>query len=210
MANIISGSFAYAKVTEPVNKYESEDKEFTIDVVVDKATAKAWNKMFQKQKSKVVDTADFEQIYKFPAPYLDEDEQYIIKLKKPAQYKDGTELPKQYWPKLLQKVNGKAVPIPEGVLIANNSKGQVSYETTENSYGTFARLKAILVEELIEYKKAGVDAAADFGLETDYGADEFVQAKKVVYEEPEPKPVTKKAKRAADDSFDDLDDSSPF
>lgn len=210
MANIISGSFAYAKVTEPVKKYESEDKEFTIDVVVDKATAKSWNKSFPKQKSKVVDTADFEQIYKFPAPYPDEDEQYIIKLKKPAQYKDGTELPKQYWPKLLQKVNGKAVPIPEGVLIANNSKGQVSYETTENSYGTFARLKAILVEELIEYKKAGADAAADFGLESDYGADEFAQPQKVVQEEPkkENKPTSKKVKPVVDEEFDDS--MSPF
>lgn len=206
MANIISGIFAYAKVTEPVKKYESEDKEFTIDVVVDKATAKSWNKNFPKQKSKVVDTSDFEQIYKFPAPYPDEDEQYIIKLKKPAQYKDGTELPKQYWPKLLQKVNGKAVPIPEGVLIANNSKGQVSYETTENSYGTFARLKAILVEELIEYRKAGEDAAADFGLETDYGGSDFNQEEK----QPEPVKTKPAAKPKPKPAIDEDDDSTPF
>lgn len=210
MANIISGTFAYAKVTEPVLKYESQDKEFTIDVVVDKATAKAWNKNYPKQKSRVVDTSDFEGIYKIPAPFPDEDEQFILKLKKPAQYKDGAELPKQYWPKLLQKVNGKAVPIPEGILIANGSKGQVSYETTENSYGTFARLKAILVEELIEYRKAGGDAAADFGLETDYGAEEFVQPSKVVHEEKEPaKPATKpKVKPVQEQDNPELD--SPF
>lgn len=209
MANIISGTFAYAKVTEPVNKYESQDKEFTIDVVVDKATAKAWNKSFQKQKARVVDTADFEGIYKIPAPFPDEDEQFILKLKKPAQYKDGTELPKTYWPKLLQKVNGKAVPIPEGVLIANGSKGQVSYETTENSYGTFARLKAILVEELIEYRKAGGDAAADFGLETDYGAEEFQQKEK----QPESvlaKPAGKQKDKPVPVVDDEDSDMSPF
>lgn len=205
MANIISGTFAYAKVTEPVNKYESQDKEFTIDVVVDKATAKTWNKNYPKQKSRVVDTSDFEGIYKIPAPFPDEDEQFILKLKKPAQYKDGAELPKQYWPKLLQKVNGKAVPIPEGVLIANGSKGQVSYETTENSYGTFARLKAILVEELIEYRKAGGDAAADFGLETDYGGEEFTTDEKVVKEDTKPAPAQKKAKPVVED-----DEESPF
>ena len=205
MANIISGTFAYAKVTEPVNKYESQDKEFTIDVVVDKATAKTWNKNYPKQKSRVVDTSDFEGIYKIPAPFPDEDEQFILKLKKPAQYKDGTELPKQYWPKLLQKVNGKAVPIPDGVLIANGSKGQVSYETTENSYGTFARLKAILVEELIEYRKAGGDAAADFGLETDYGAEEFTSDEKVVKEDTKPAPAQKKSKPVVED-----DEESPF
>ena len=205
MANIISGTFAYAKVTEPVNKYESQDKEFTIDVVVDKATAKTWNKNFPKQKSRVVDTSDFEGIYKIPAPFPDEDEQFILKLKKPAQYKDGAELPKQYWPKLLQKVNGKAVPIPDSVLIANGSKGQVSYETTENSYGTFARLKAILVEELIEYRKAGGDAAADFGLETDYGGEEFTSDEKVVKEDTKPAPAQKKAKPVVED-----DEESPF
>ena len=205
MATIISGTFAYAKVTEPVNKYESQDKEFTIDVVVDKATAKAWNKSFQKQKARVVDTADFEGIYKIPAPFPNEDEQFILKLKKPAQYKDGAGLPKQYWPKLLQKVNGKAVPIPDSVLIANGSKGQVSYETTENSYGTFARLKAILVEELIEYRKAGGDAAADFGLETDYGGEEFTTDEKVVKEDTKPAPAQKKAKPVVED-----DEESPF
>ena len=205
MSNIIAGIFCYAKVTEAVNKYESEDKEFTIDVVVDKATAKSWNKSFQKQKARVVDTADFEKIFKIPAPYPDEDEQFVIKLKKPAQYKDGKELPKALWPKLLRKVNDKAVPIPEGVLIGNGSKGKVSYDTTENSYGTFARLKAVLVEELIEYHKQGVDAAADFGLETDYGAEEFTSDEKVVKEDVKPVPDQKKAKPVVED-----DEESPF
>ena len=205
MSNIISGIFCYAKVTEAVNKYESEDKEFTIDVVVDKATAKAWNKNFQKQKARVVDTADFEKIFKIPAPYPNEDEQFVIKLKKPAQYKDGKELPKALWPKLLRKVNDKAVPIPEGVLIGNGSKGKVSYDTTENSYGTFARLKAVLVEELIEYHKQGADAAADFGLETDYGGEEFTTDEKVTKEDTKPAPAQKKAKPVVED-----DEDAPF
>lgn len=210
MSNVISGIFAYAKVTEPAKKYQSEETEFSIDIVVDKATYKAFGKQFQKQKGKTVDNDDFEAIYKFAPPFKDQDEQYILKLKKAAMYKDGNEIPKAYWPKLLQVVNGKAVPIPEGVLIGNNSKGKVSYEVTENSYGTFAKLKAVLVEELIEYRKAGGDAAADFGLETDYGAEEFVQPSKVVHEEKEPaKPAAKpKAKPVQEQDDSELD--SPF
>lgn len=210
MSNVISGVFAYAKVTEPSKKYQSEDTEFSIDIIVDKATYKAFGRQFQKQKGKTVDNDDFESIYKIPVPFADQDEQYVLKLKKAATYKDGTQLPKQYWPKLLQAVNGKAVPISEGVLIANGSNGKVAYDVTENSYGTFAKLKSILVEHLIEYKKAGGDPGADFGLETDYGADEFVQHQKVVQEESkkENKPAAKKAKPVVDEEFDDS--MSPF
>lgn len=209
MSNVISGIFAYAKVTEPAKKYQSEETEFSIDIVVDKATYKAFGKQFQKQKGKTVDNDDFEAIYKFAPPFKDQDEQYILKLKKAAMYKDGNEIPKAYWPKLLQVVNGKAVPIPEGVLIGNNSKGKVSYEVTENSYGTFAKLKAVLVEELIEYRKAGGDAAADFGLETDYGAEEFQQKEK----QPESvlaKPAGKQKDKPVPVVDDEDSDMSPF
>lgn len=176
--NVISGVLCYVKVTEPVNKYQSEDKEFTLDLVVDKATAKEWGKRFQKQKPKAIDTEDFEGIFKIKPPFPDQDEQFVIKMKRPAQYKDGSPLPKQYWPKVLVRNEaGKAVPVAEGVLVANGSKGQVSFDVTDNSYGVFSRLKNILVTELIEFKKAGgSDPAADFGLETDHGGGEFANA----------------------------------
>lgn len=191
-SNVLSGVFAYAKVTEPAPKYQSDDKEFSIDIIVDKATYKSWGKSFGKQKGKVVDNDDFKEIYKIDPPYEDQDEQYVIKLKKPAQYKDGTELPKEYWPKILLKTGNKAVPLV-GKLIANGSEGKVSYEVTENSYGTFAKLKSILVEELIEYKKQGGDAGEDFGIEVDYGAEEFKTDAQEPPKKEENKPVKPKA-----------------
>ena len=207
-SNVLSGVFAYAKVTEPVNKYQSDDKEFSIDIIVDKATYKAWGKEYSKQKGKVVDNDDFKEIYKIDPPYEDQDEQYVIKLKKPAQYKNGTELPKEYWPKILLKTGNKAVPLV-GKLIANGSKGKVSYEVTENSYGTFARLKSILVEELIEYKKQGTDAGEDFGIEVDYGAEEFKEHPEVPQKEEKkgakPKGMPNKVvEPPTDDEFDDM------
>lgn len=177
--NVISGVLCYMKVVEPVNKYQSEEKEFTLDLVVDKATFKEWGKRFPKQKGKAIDTEDFEGIFKIKPPFPDQDEQFVIKMKRPAQYKDGSPLPKQYWPKVLvRNESGKVVPVAEGVLVANGSKGQVSFDVTENSYGNFSRLKNILVTDLIEYKKAGgSDPAADFGLESDNGGDEFASNK---------------------------------
>ena len=174
----ISGVFAYAKIQEPAFKYQSTtEKEFSIDIIVDKATAKAFGKQFPKQKGKQVDNDDFEEIYKMPPPFPDQDTQYILKLKRPAQYKDGKPLPESYWPKVMQKKGGKAVQIPREVLVGNGSTGKVSYDVNENDYGTFAKLKNILVEDLKEYKKSGGSGADDFGLELEEPtADEFGSA----------------------------------
>ena len=174
----ISGVFAYAKIQEPAFKYQSTtEKEFSIDIIVDKATAKAFGKQFPKQKGKQVDNDDFEEIYKMPPPFSDQDEQFILKLKRPAQYKDGKPLPESYWPKVMQKKGGKAVQIPREVLVGNGSTGKVSYDVNENDYGTFAKLKNILVEDLKEYKKSGGSGADDFGLELEEPtADEFGSA----------------------------------
>lgn len=214
VSNIISGVFAYAKVAEPALKYQSTDKEFSIDVIVDKATFKAFGKRFPKQKGKTVDNDDFKGIYKIELPYEDQDEQYVLKLKKPAQYKDGEALPKEYWPAILIKnENNKAVPIKNGVLIANGSKGKVSFDVTENDFGTFAKLKSVLVEKLIEYKKAGGDPAADFGLELEDGADEFevavAHSDKVAEKTKEtPKKASKAKVEVSEDELED--DLLPF
>lgn len=174
----ISAVFAYAKIQEPAFKYQSTtEKEFSIDLIVDKATAKAFGKQFPKQKGKTVDNDDFEEIYKMPPPFPDQDEQYVLKLKRPAQYKDGKPLPESYWPKVMQKRGGKAVQIPREVLVGNGSTGKVSYDINENDYGTFAKLKNILVEDLKGYKKTGGSGADDFGLELEEPtADEFGSA----------------------------------
>ena len=217
--NTIQGVFAYAKVQEPSFKYQSDtEKEFSIDIIVDKATAKAFGKQFPKQKGKVVDNDEFEEIYKIAPPFPDQDEQYVLKLKKPAQYNDkvsGTLKPiaETYWPKIIQKKNGYAVPVPRDVLIGNGSTGKVSYETNENSYGTFAKLKNILVETLVEYKKHDASGADDFGLELDAQADEFQTADDgegnsvKVPEKAIEKVKPKKNPKPADE---ESDDSSPF
>ena len=211
----ISGVFAYAKIQEPAFKYQSTtEKEFSIDIIVDKATAKAFGKQFPKQKGKVVDNDDFEEIYKMPPPFPDQDEQFVLKLKRPAQYKDGKPLPESYWPKVMQKKGGKAVQIPREVLVGNGSVGKVSYDVNENDFGTFAKLKNILVEDLKEYKKSGGSGADDFGLELEEPtADEFGSAddgegNEVRVPAKAAKTSTKASKKPPAD--DETDETSPF
>ena len=205
MSNVISGIFCFAKVTEPAFKYESDtEKEFSIQVVVDEDTFDTFGETYGKQKGKAIKTADFEGIFKIKPPYPNDKKQFVLKLAKGATYKSKengqlVNVEKKYWPKIMVLEGNQPVPIEEGILIANGSKGQVSFEENTNSYGTFAKLKNILVEELIEYKKTGEDAASDFGYSTKVqGAEDFKPTAKAAAKTPPKRPVP----QIADDTDD--------
>lgn len=155
-------TFFYTKIQQPAKKYQSEDTEYSVDCAVDKATAKKWNKEFPKQKAKEFDNDEFLEKYKVEeVPFPDQDEQYIIKLKKNA-VKDGRETPEKYRPKVLVPSGAGNLDVTATKLVGNGSTGKVSYNINENSFGAFAQLSAILVTNLIEYKQLG-GAGSEFG-----------------------------------------------
>lgn len=205
----VEGIACFAKIAQPAKKYQSEELEFSIDVVVPKATAKEWNKSFKKQPAKVVDTSDFEGIYKIKPPFGEEDEQYIVKLKKPASYKDGTKLDKKYWPKILVQNGDEAEPLEDGILVANGSKVKVSYEITSNDFGTFARMKNILVTDLIEYTESGGNYGGEFGLKVKASPKNEFEDEPEETPQKEEKNAVKPAKKPPMIE-DDLGDDLPF
>lgn len=194
--NTIEGTLVFVSVQTPQAKYQSTEEEYKAGVVVDEYTADAWSERFPKQTAKVVKTSDFKDTYKIDAPFPNEKKQYVITLKKPAQYKDGTPLPKQYQPKVLLADGKQAIDVTDTMLPANGSKGKVSFETRENSYGVFAKLRNVLVTEMIEYKKGGGSAGDDFGLEVQ-GASDFDDTPETpVFKQPKPTTVP-------EESYDD-------
>jgi len=203
MTNVVEGTLVYVCIQTPTTKYQSTDKEFKVGIVVDEDTADAWDEQFPKQSAKAAKTAEFKDLYKIDPVFPSEKKQYIINLKKPAQYKDGNPLPEQYTPKVLVPVDGgKYEDVTQTVLPANGSKGKVSYEVTSNDYGTFARLKNVLVTDMIEYKKASTDAAADFGGSTvAKGEEDFSEAPA------KPVAAKKTTRRAAEE---ESEPDSPF
>ena len=196
--NTIEGTLVFVTVQTPQTKYQSTDKEFKVGIVVDEDTQDSWNERFPKQKAKVVKTSDFKETYKIDPVFPDEKKQYVITIKKPASYKDGNPLPPQYLPKVLLQDGKTAIDVTQSVLPANGSKGKVSFEENSNDFGTFSRLKNVLVTEMIEYKKGGGNAADEFGLEVQ-GASDF--------EDVPEKPVTKVAQKPQEDVDSD---SLPF
>ena len=147
-------TLAFVKVAESDNKYQSEDREYSVNVVVSKAIAKAFKKKFPKQSVKEYDNKEFEEKFKISTPFPDEDEQWVLKLSK-VHIKDGEAQPEKYRPRAyLSQDNGDLIDITTSRLIANGSKGDVAYRVSENSFGTFAHLEGIRITEFIEYKKA--------------------------------------------------------
>ena len=166
--NTISNvTFFWTKIQKPSLKYQSQtEKEFVVDVLVDKATAKAWGKEFPKQKAKEIDNDDFNE--KFGAEHAIEgqDEQFIIRLKKGATYKDKEtgaikDIPEQYRPRVfLADENNELEDVTFTTLVGNGSKGVVQFDVNTNSYGTFAQLSAIKVDTLVSVD--GGDTTAKF------------------------------------------------
>lgn len=149
--------FAYVKIQRPGKKYQSEEKEFSVDVVVDKATAKEIKKKFPKNGVKTVDTEEFENVFKFAPPYPDQDEQFVLKFKTNACQKDGTEKayewnsrPKVYVP----SVKG-VKDVTMDVRVANGSSGDLAFNVSNTDFGTIHHLSAILVKDLIELVGTG-------------------------------------------------------
>ena len=148
-------TFFWTKIQKPTLKFQSQtEKEFVVDILVDKATAKAF------------DNDEFNEKYSAEYAIEGQDEQFIIRLKKGATYKDKEtgaikDIPEQYRPRVfLADENDELDDVTFTTLVGNGSKGVVQFKVNTNSFGTFAQLSAIKVENLV--KVEGGDTTAKF------------------------------------------------
>jgi hypothetical protein len=212
METINNACFLYTNIQQPKNKYQSEEKEWSVQVVVSKEEAKAWNKKFPKQKAKQFDNDEFTEKFDIDPPFKNQDEQFTIKLARGTAYKDGNPIPEKYAPKVYLKIgNGKVQDITKTKLVANGSTGKAAYDVVENSFGTFAKLNSICVENLIEYIPAG-GSGSPFGTVVEDEMDAERQETFAASNAPAPKsgkPAAKKQPEPeAEEDFDD--ESAPF
>lgn len=182
---------AYAKIAEPSKKYKSEDLEYSVDCIIDKATAKVWNKQFPKKKATAYEVDEFEEKFKLSNPYPDEDEVYVVKLKKGAT-KDGVAFDAKFRPKVFLEDDEERVDITVSRLIANGTIADVSWRGMTNDFGYFPQLNNIRIfkENFKEYiSKGGTSSGDEF--------DDEDSPKKPVKTEPENENATKaRAKKA--------------
>jgi hypothetical protein len=210
----IEGTFVYAKVGQPDTKYQSTDKEWSIEVIVDEDTADAWNEQFKKQPAKKIKASEFEAKYKIEVPTSLKNEKNVfgIKLKRQATI-DGVPVDDQFRPKVfVDDAEGSRTEIGQSRLIANGSFGKVSYYISTSDFGTFARLQNVLMEEdnFIEYESSGGSGKAgdEFGskpVKTEAPRKEVLEARP---EKAAPNPKAKEPIAYSSDANDS--EESPF
>ena len=202
----LTGTLVYVQVDKPKKCFvEEKGEEFKASIVISEDDAEAWDDTYAKQPAKQVKTAEFEGIYKIKPPFPDQRKQYIVTLRKNTKLGNGAELPQKYFPKVFQKKGNVLVDITSTILVANGSAGAISVESFMSKMGTeFARLKNIMVVNLIEYEKvsASSESGSEFGIAlADDGEGNEVKVPAKAAAKP------KKAVPAMDDLDDDL---APF
>lgn len=217
--NNVKGIILYAAIQEPKLKYKSTTEfEWSVQVAVDKDTAKAWKKAYKKQPVKEYDREEFLAQFKLSElheSYDGVDEFYVVTLKRGTtmKKKGSNELipvPENMGPKVLLKKGSVQEDITNTKLVANGSLGVVSIFHKENEeFGDSAGLKNILVTNLIEFVKTGGEAGDEFGEFMDEGGsgqDEFGEDDAPAAKSEKPAKASKEvAKEVAKSDLDDSD-----
>ena len=207
MAIVDNVYFAFCKIQSPVEAINKANTELSVSVVMDEDTADAWNEANPNNLYKSLKNDAFVEKYKFDAPFKDQKKQFVVTVKKMFS-KDGVELPAKFRSRVFEVIDGKNVDVTFEKLVGNGSRGKLSYSTYTNSFGQFAQLDAILVEDMIEYVQAegteSKSAGSDFG---DVELAEATKGQKTVVKQSDAKPV---AKKVAKPEPDDEEMSSPF
>ena len=205
---VVEGTLVYAKLAESTKKYQSNDEEYVISIIINEDQADAWEEEFKKQPAKKVKAADFEEKYKIPLPeqFKGEKNVYELKLKKDA-IKDGVPFYPEHRPKVFVDYdNGDRIEITESRLMQNGCFGKVSYRISENDFGRFAKLNNVLMNEdgFKEYVSTGGGQAGS----------EFGDTKEVKKEAPRKEATQARAakapKKEVEEDEADGSDSSPF
>lgn len=157
----IDGVLVYVQVDKPVDAYDkTKPKEFKASVIV---TDEDWVDEFEewckqedaKPSLKKIKTAEFEKIFKIPAPEGAGKNVWQITLRKSTeQGATGRPILPQHEPKAYEVVGGTLKDITHTKLIANGSLGAIGMEQWRRNNGSLSiSLSEVVVTDLIEYVK---------------------------------------------------------
>lgn len=215
----LTGTLLYVQAQNPVDCYDKEKgKEWKASIAVDEDQADAFSEAYPKGSVKKVKASAFEEEFKIPPPEGYGKNIYVITLRKNSKYRDKEtgeqkDVPEKYKPKVfLRQEDGTKKDITQEILVANGSKGTISIEVGVSQYGVNARLKNILVTDLIVYEREERPIVAQAGDEFDNPQQSTPPAapKKPVAPSAKPAGATPKvaAKKPVEVTLDD--DEDPF
>lgn len=148
----------YTAIQTPKNKYQSELRQYSVTIVLDKAQATAFSKEFPKKKVNPIGNDEFMEKYKTDVPFPESPIQYVTNLSQDELKKDGTPMPDFLRPRaLLEDKSGQIYDITETHLIGNGSRGDVHYSWYTTSFGKTVRLSNVVIKQLVKYERPASD-----------------------------------------------------
>lgn len=148
----------YTAIQTPKNKYQSELRQYSVTIVLDKAQATAFSKEFLKKKVNPIGNDEFMEKYKTDVPFPESPIQYVTNLSQDELKKDGTPMPDFLRPRaLLEDKSGQIYDITETHLIGNGSRGDVHYSWYTTSFGKTVRLSNVVIKQLVKYERPASD-----------------------------------------------------
>ncbi len=181
-------TFLYVSIREARDKYKSTDKEFSAKLVVDEDTADSFKENFPKNGVKEIKTSNFEEQFGIQPPFPKAKKQYLITLKVAddkritvVDQQTGEEhektvkltlndfkRPKVY----MADPSGEYenIDVTEKVNVGNGSTGHVAFWILDSAeYGSFPKLKAIRVNDLVPYEPSSSNHGAFGSVASDEG-----------------------------------------
>lgn len=157
----IKGFLYYTNIQEPVNKYESDEKEWKVSVAVDEATNKRIQKEI-KSKPKMIPNDEFYDKFKSEVPYPESPIQYVYNIKRSVIKSNGEPTEEKNYPKvLLEDKSGALYDITDRYKVGNGSEGEVHFYISDTRYGRYPGLTSVKVTKLVEFKNAGQPVVKD-------------------------------------------------
>lgn len=144
--------FMYVAVQNPKKKYQSEEREYSVNVVFDKATSTEITNLFPNKKMTPMDEDSFKNKYGMAAPFTGII--YVMKLSQPELRKDGSPIPDFARPRVLLETKAGIFDITDKKLVGNGSMGDVYYNYyTVPKFGKVLRLGNLVVKRLVEFER---------------------------------------------------------
>jgi len=154
--------FLYVKLQKPVLQYEEKDKyEYILDVVVDEDTADAFEDCVDKSSVSKIKTVLFKDKFDIEPPCPDAKNQYLLKIRAFSHYDSGDLVPYKYTtrPKVLVPDGNKVKDVTMDLMVGNGSRGDLSFFIKPSSFGSSAKVTAILVKDMIVYESNDGESA---------------------------------------------------
>ena len=156
-SHTIEASVNYAKVHNPANKYKSEDKEYSVDAILNEDQANELTSIFNAFK------VELKAFGNFRIKPL-EDGMYRFKFKRNEFNSQGTATKVDV---TVLGDNGKLVDLPSNILIGNGSTAAIHFITIEMADGTsVVQLTGLQVLNLVPYVSQGGGMKAVAGGQT--------------------------------------------